>query len=544
MHHISRRLFLPDEDSSKKSLSPFILFAVLLALEIPYALLLRHTSPVECLWMAPRDACIYTLVCLACYRLDLARLSISYLALPYLFFFPGWITLPAAIVLLVIFLYFFKQAFEQNTAGKNSDIGISEFSAFLLILAWVKLSGAGGHGYQTFDYSVHNSRLLDLINYAWPVRYGIDQNFVYYIGYFLPAATLGKLFGASAGIYSMLPWTLAGVFIAFRWLSLNSQWRSTVFLAAIFILFGPLDIIGILYLYLTIDGITPAFAWKAIRDNTDTLDFWINARSSFFVGNFLSNTFQLYWSPPQIIAGWICAGTLTHHFEKGNTRQAVFIFALLSVWAPLVMIGFFPMVAGAALLTLRQNWRNILTPANTLGAGLIASVFLVFYASGSMRENNSFWLFHSGNPIETSILFMTAWGFFGLAIAWHMPHMDNQEKTQAILLTIAATLLLIKTYGPFNDLLCRGSAPLMFVTLILLLRIARRHLTSHAPGKFALMMALMVPGFLSASLQINTAIEDYGHMEPATPIATVPAPNPNLGNDNHWFTHYLARKHP
>jgi hypothetical protein len=519
------------------------IFCVLLSIETANELLLRHLNIVDCLWVAPCNAALYTLIFIGIFRLDLHRLSISYLALPYFIFFPGWLNTPTAILISCVFLYCLYKTLQHKVPATKSATGIHELTAFILILVWVNLSGAGGYGYQTFDYAVHNARLLDLVRHEWPVHYGKDQNFVYYFAYFLPSALLGKLFGTHIAIRSMYPWTVVGVCIAFRWLSINSQWRPSALLAAIFILFGPLDIIGLTYLYLTTDGMTPAFAWKVISDNTDTVDFWNNPHASFFIGNFVSNTFQLFWSPPQIIAGWICAGMLMYSFEKGNLKQAGFVFSLLSLWAPLVMIGIFPVVAGAMLLQGRGRWRNNFTLDNTAGAGIIILLFLIFYASGSMQKNDSFWLFSAKNRLELFILFFSAWGLYGIAIMKNLRLLNREEKILAALLTTAVLALMTKSYGAYNDLLCRASAPLMFITLTLLLRISRQNPAGINTARRVFIFALIAPGCFSALLQINTAITDYGHMEPAANIVRLAAiPNPNLGSDDNLFRHYLARK--
>lgn len=535
-------LFLSGNRTETRELSITGIFFSLLSLEVVYEVILRNKSLPDCLWIAPLDAIIYTAICLAIFRLDLIRLSISYLALPYLFFLPGWLNIPAALIMSANFLYFFYQTFKENPFDNKVKISVAELLAFILIMAWVSLSGAGGHGYQTSDYSVHNSRLLDLINHAWPVHYGPDKNFVYYIGYFLPAAAIGKVFGANVGVASMFPWTLMGVGIAFRWLCVNSQWQPTALVAAAFILFGPIDIIGLIYLYFTTDGITPAFAWKVLRDNTDTLDFWTNFHSSFFIGNFLSNTFQLYWSPPQIIAGWIGAGTLMYSIENGRTRQAAFIFSLLSLWAPFVMIGLFPMIAGSLLLHGKKHAADVFTPANTLGAIMTVALLFVFYASGSMQKHDSLWLFSSKNHNEVLLMFVLSWGIFGMIILKHIPLMKPTEKSWAVLLAIAVFMAMLKTYGPYNDLLCRASAPLMFITLTILLRIIGRLVAQKAMTQVVFIVFIMAPGFLSAILQMDTAIEDYGHMETGIDILSISGANPNLGDDNSLFRHYLARK--
>ena len=66
--------------------------------------------------------------------------------------------------------------------------------------------GAGGFGVGTYDWAnKHNLIFADLVRFSWPVVYhgeGTPSSglmLVYYVGYYLPAALVGKVMGWHAG---------------------------------------------------------------------------------------------------------------------------------------------------------------------------------------------------------------------------------------------------------------------------------------------------------------------------------------------------------
>jgi len=343
------------------------------------------------------EASLFTLVLWITTRLDLARVTICFLALPYLIFIPGWLNLPAAIVLTGLFIFGLLLTLRSVQSIRQPAITVNDLMTFLGLMVLVNLSGAGGYGHQTPDYGIHNARLSDLVHYTWPVHYGANQNFVSYFGYFLPSALIGKLSNMDLAVRSLLPWTLLGMMLVLRWLSFLSGWRFSVLFLFIFILFGPADILNIMLLDLR-DNIPASSALAEAMVNTDYVDFRTRYDIGFIIGNYLSNAFQLFWSPHQVIAGWLAISLATHFFLQRQTRGLVFAYALLCLWSPLTMIALFPFVLVAVILSwLEGNWRDVFSIENSLCAGSITLVFVIFYLGGSTTTNPTFWMLDAAN---------------------------------------------------------------------------------------------------------------------------------------------------
>src|SRR5262249_5369623 len=150
------------------------------------------------------------------------------------------------------------------------------------------------------------------------------------------------------------------------------------------------------------------------------------------------------------------------------------IYALLCLWAPLVMIALLPFAVVGATYAARQHLRKLLTLENCVGAGMLAALFLIFYGGGSASKNPSFWTLTAFDPARkwdgVLLFYLLSWGFWAAAIAPSLVHAETRQRAWFYCLLLTLLMLPLRTYGQYNDLLCRGSIPLMFLLLVYLLR--------------------------------------------------------------------------
>lgn len=533
--------------SQTQSLSA--VFVLLFAVDFPYQYGFRYLSVVDSVVVSFIHALLFTAVLWMTTRLDLARVTLCFLALPYLIFIPGWLNITTATGVLLIFLYCIIQTLRHTRSITSAAITTQDVFAFVFIIAWVTLSGAGGEGAQTADYTIHNARLHDLITYVWPVHYGDNQNFVSYVGYFLPAAIIGKVTSAEFAARCMHPWTVLGMTLAIRWLSVLSRWRFSAALVIIFIIFGPLDILNVLVL----DFYTQVpfeHGVAKMLENADYLDFRTRYDIGFFIGNYLSNTFQLFWSPHQVIAGWLCISLMTYLFLQQQLRHFIFVYALLCLWSPLIMLALSPFV----LLTVATSFANkrfnaavseIFTITNTLGAGVITAIFVIFYLGGSPQDIPSRFIFESfdwkNNGGTLCLFYLSTWGLYVLLLAPFAAQLHTQHKQWFVFLLCSLLLLSIKSFGAFNDLLCRGSAPLMFLLLVFLLQAIKYYQQQKRIG-VAMLLCVLLAGSGSSFLQLRNAVYNYNHKPVVIgSITTSSYAEENLGPDNSFFNRYFRR---
>lgn len=525
---------------------------LLFVIDCTYQLGIRQTPLSEGLLTASVETALYLGVLWTSIRPNPSRATLLFLATPYMIFLPGWLNPLTAIISLPIFVYCTYAAWRSmqpinESSHDASLISPNDLLTFLVIALLVNLSGAGGYGYQWDDYNMHNARLKDLVEMAWPVRYGEDQNFVYYFGYFLPGALIGKLTSLEFASRTMYFWTLLGTALAIRWLSCLSGWKFSPTLVLVFIIFGPYDILNVLITSEDeVNNLKDFFTTLAFY--SDQLNFNLSYKFNFFIGNYLSNAFNFFWSPQQIVAGWLAIGLLLHLHNEKKYDSFLFSYALLCLWAPLVMIAIVPLTI---LLVARQaiiNIRSIITAHNAIGSLLLAVLFMAFYLGGSANANPSFWIFDrftsSADWKHLFLLYFTGWGLYAMAIIPFIAKQPKATKHLFFFLILSLTILPWRTFGEYGDLLCRGSSPLMFLLLIFLLQAIHHY--RHSGKKFiaAFMLCLLIPGSLSSIFLNISALANYGRTQPIASIITYPNAYPNLGPDNTLFNRWFRRKIP
>ena len=157
-----------------------------------------------------------------------------YLVLPALFFAYGWLRSPFAVITIFVIIVFIavstweiyravgllRHRLVGRSINDQSKTLIWLCLAYLLIGIWLVLSGAGGFGYQNYDYITNNALFKDLIIKKWPITMminGIQTPVVYYLAYYLPGAAVGKILGWNAANVFIYLWTLIGTMLSFTW---------------------------------------------------------------------------------------------------------------------------------------------------------------------------------------------------------------------------------------------------------------------------------------------------------------------------------------
>lgn len=183
------------------------------------------------------------------------KILVAYMMLPVLIFIIGWIkpiiAIPAAaaIVTMAYRLFRDESALEETLNVSKRDVETLVL-AFLIIVVWTYFSGIGKLVFQNWDHIFRNSIFAMLVNNKWPVIKtfqfgGIDTPFlfVYYIGFWMPSALIGKLFGIGAGYIFQVIWACIGLWL-FYWLICCWLRKITLFPLLIFMVFSGLDALG------------------------------------------------------------------------------------------------------------------------------------------------------------------------------------------------------------------------------------------------------------------------------------------------------------
>jgi hypothetical protein len=408
----------------------------------------------------------------------LIKSSLVYLILPFLIFcltfLKIWIGIPVVVILGWITFKVWKQ---NGPSGKDSGISKRDLIFGLVVLGlWVFLSGIGGFAFQNQDLVTRNAIFKDLINFKWPVYYPESANsatsstsaLMYYIGYWLPAALIGKLSGWEAANIVLFIWTLWGVFLTAA--LLKERIKSTLFASSLLLIFfSGMDILGTLSIR-TISPHSYPTAWPPIT----TIEWWV--AGSFQYSSF---TTQLFWVFNQAIPAWICMSLI---LVTKNPRNVFFIWALCFFCAPLPAVGMLPFILliiprkafNPEDFTLKRRWQDVknffmdclvdikgaITPENILGGG---TIFLTSFLYFSANPNGS----KISLVINNALVFMFYIIFliYEVMLLWLLFYKDQRKN---LWWYVAGGLFIIIPFirlGTFTDFCMRASIPALFLLM-------------------------------------------------------------------------------
>ena len=392
----------------------------------------------------------------------LHRLTYLYLLLPFILFCLGWLRLMFAIPLVALLIWVCYRL--DNSAQSNPIKFILHPSTFILIFLWVFLSGVGGYAFQNWDHHWRNAVFHDLINYDLPVFYAIPEKgpikmLVYYVGYWLPAAFVGKAFGWGAANFVLFLWTWLGVLLAVLHISQNI--KTSAFKASLLLIFfSGMDALGTL-LY---PGDYPTLS-PPIRH----LEVWLNNLQ------YSSFTTQLFWTFNQAVPAWLCILLVVSlrgaerrsnlpvnmAIASGNCpRNDVMILAwsLSFFFAPLISLGLLPYLILELFADIKNVFKSIRWDI-ILASGLIILISYLYFSANTAAQERGF---QSIPFVNILVFFLLEGGLIWLLLApqkWR----DPRWAITGILLCAIPFIKL----GNGTDFVMRASiAPLFYLMLM------------------------------------------------------------------------------
>lgn len=400
----------------------------------------------------------------------------GYLILPFLIFSLGWLKIYIAIpiVLLLIICYFkiCKESTEVWLPQMTQDNIIKILFIIGVIALWVYFSGIGKFVFQNTDHEARNGLFNILVTFDWPVvNYDVIQSkmpgvtksgLVYYIGFWLPSALIGKVFGLRIGYYAQALWALIG--ISFVYYLICSKYRKIlVWPLGILILFSGLDIVGMFLIGNNIFQIP----------NTEHLEWWSTAYQ------YSSMTTQLFWVFNQAIPAWLC--TMLAISQKNN-RNLVFILACCMLTSTFPFVGLLFIIV---FLCLSRKYdinpvlsrkikakkyfsaliKDTFTFQNIIGGGIVgitSFLYLMSNRSGMTVLSKEIEPVMKNN-LEKYIIFLV------VEIGVYVILLYHYNKKNLLYYYIILLLILIPPIhvGLSNDFCMRASIPPLFILMLL-----------------------------------------------------------------------------
>lgn len=450
-------------------------------------------------------------------------ISFAYLVLPFLIFCLGFIKIYLALPVVLLFAWLAYRNFLQHSRDERQLVVPFKTLAVTLALTliWVWLSGIGGFAFQNNDFHYRNAILRDLITHDWPVRYFNDPlspntpyTLIYYFGFWLPSALVGKIGGWLAANIALFLWTEIGVLLVLCLVAFKVK-LSLPKLLLLFVFFSGMDALGSLIKLAAIPGGNNPF-WPPITH----LEWWgVNMQYSSF-------TTQLFWIFNQAVPAWIVLAILMTLRER---KTILLAWALSCFFSPLIAIGMFPYL----LLKLpqqlfdaermqdtpplhgwadfwRRSWADIkalLSPENVLGGGLVLVLSMLYFDS---NVQTGVQVVSLGNNIYFClglILFVPLEGL----ILWKTVSTRQRNNLLWYLAGILLIITPIFRLGSGQEFYMRPPIPIS--TLFLLLIWSGEELVAPPNVKRSFLILLLCIGALTPLFEINrTVYRTYGYL--------------------------------
>lgn len=378
-----------------------------------------------------------------------------YLVLPFIIFVLGWCRWYVSVPIFFIVGFSLYSAIQLHQEKKGIvQLDRSQFlsliAVFFLIVFWVYLSGIGQFVWQNEDHYYRNTIFKVLIEYDWPVtsNRGVflqdhDSVLIYYIGFWLPAAIIGKAFGESVGVAALFLWAVFGIYIMYLLLCIRRK-KISIWPILIIIIFSGLDIVGGL--------IWPSTSISLL--SVEHLERWIGRYQ------FSSMTTQLFWVFNQAIPSWIAAMLV---FSDEKKQNIIFVWAAVMLNATLPFIGFLPYILYYALKDSAFIIdKKLFSIQNVLGGGCIGIIsFLYLAGNGSGGKTGA-----AGSSILGTIPHLIVFWILEIGVYLVFAYRGTGEK-KLFWLTFLWLLVIPNIYvGSSIDFCMRASIPGLFLVML------------------------------------------------------------------------------
>ena len=470
------------------------------------------------------------------------RLACLYVMIPIALFLAGWTRWWIALIGIVIIGYCLYTMFRESPGIEfpcfrgHAEIWIA---ALLIIAVWVYLSGIGRLTFQNADHYWRNTIFDLLVKKSWPVVDAVKTErgtsvfgMVYYIGFWLPSALVGKVFGLNAGYYCQALWAVLGIFL-FYYLLCTYLKRVAVWPLIVIVLFSGLDVVGDYLLGSNVlqNGFTSHLEWW----NT-----WMQ---------FSSHTTLLFWVFNQTIPIWLILMLIL--LQKKN-RHIVFLisFSLLSSTLPFIGLIPFMICQGIRnvwhrmdpfLHNIRRIIKETFTIENLVGGGFVGILSFLYLKENTAGQNLAIMIpasFRSWLIIYLLFLFLEA-GVFLIGIYRY------QKKNVLFWMLIPLFMIFpLIQVGFASDFCMRASIPAILVLCIMVIETLDQAAKKKDLITVMILIVLLAVGSITPLHEISRTIintsRDEGMNVQVSEDQILGAPNFSCEAEDSFFFHHLS----
>lgn len=415
------------------------------------------------------------------------RVVILYLVLPVPLFLFGWLQLWVALPLAACVLFSLRSLVGPQPAD-GTQFPITRMHlvvACLVGCAWTLLGGTGHIVFANFDWHIRDAVLHDLVVSPWPISYGMPRGGESMLraplGYYMPAALVGKALGLGTAHLMMALWTAAGATLfLLQVLTLTApRLRIALVVAAVIVLFSGFDVVG--------TALSNPGRFLSNWNIVQHLEWWAGRYQ------YSSMTTQLFWVPNHALAAWLTIGLLARDSRRSLDPMLPVIVVAAELWSPLSALGLVPFVLLKVLHRSSPDRLLALLRPQVWGPALPVGLAIASYLVLDSSRVPAKWNFSDGDATDVMwdvlrqlqffLLEAGIIGFVVLALRW---------SWEVVVALVVLLLLPTLIFGPANDLAMRASIPSLTVLAIAVCGALTRPTTGVTDARKKLVLVCMV----------------------------------------------------
>lgn len=407
-------------------------------------------------------------------------ISYIYMIVPFLIFAVGWMGKRYWVPIVPILILCCYKASKEASNCWMPRLSIENIFKILFIILviciWVYFSGIGKFVYQNTDHNCRNAIYEVMVLKEWPIiNYDINisginvfpeevsaTSLVYYIGFWLPAAIVGKMFGVSVGYGFQFFWAVLGIFLVYYFICARKE-KLLLWPLAILIFFSGLDIVG---QYLRGENI---FAIA----NDAHIEWWGEPYQ------YSSMTTQLFWVFNQAIPAWLC--TIVAYMQKNN-RSIVLILSCCMLSSTFPFVGLSALVVfwifsrkyevqgyGTKKEYIKKYmycWaKDTLTIQNIIGGGIVG-IFSFLYLISNVSGNRIMDENLLGANYDNNLLKYITFIIIEILVYFLLLYKTNKKNGLYYCILICLCIIPPIKVGTAGDFCMRASIPALFILML------------------------------------------------------------------------------
>jgi len=487
-----------------------------------------------------------------------------YLTLPFILFVLTWLKPIYGIVLAAITIFGIYCCLKNETPlwhmnkSKNNYL-ILALILFIIIL-WTLTSGVGSSVTQYPDHLYRNGLFRILIDRDWPVHLTYNNTskaLTYYIGFWLPAAFIGKFTSYQFAFLCLQIWMVIGLCLIVYYIYEKHQ-KIKLWYFIVFVFFGGADWIG----YKLIG--------ESFNQLGNRLEWWA------YVYNYPGIMTSTFWVYNQCIYAWLIHSMI---MRQKNNKNLLFIWSFSLMNCTFPAVGMIPFVIYRALRNVEAknfverfinavkqcfSWQFLsgftvaLLSAIYLFSNIIVSQTManpdttnhLISASNTLTATNATVITFDAYKWTTRMYIYTWFVLLEFGLYYIVIYQAENHKTIYWLSLIVLLVTPLITVGYWIDYCMRGSIPALFVMYHLVIDAFEKYFEEK---KYHLLTLLVIFSLMSTMTCYDTLV---GVMQPMANNfyngASVSADafseqyifnaNHFFGSENSFFFKYLAKE--